>query len=51
MKPADLTILSKVSNPNDKIRQIVGGDSGEGGLFGRKSRLESLGVGLVGHSF
>jgi hypothetical protein len=31
---ADQTLLSKVSNPNDKFRQTVGGDSGKRRLFG-----------------
>jgi hypothetical protein len=40
--------LSKVSNPYDKFRQMVGGDSGKGRLFGRKFRRKSLYMALCG---
>jgi hypothetical protein len=49
--PTNQAVLSKISNPNDKIRQTAGGDSGKGRLFGRKFSLEWLAVALLGYSF
>jgi hypothetical protein len=39
-------VLSKISNPYDKFRQTVGGDSGKGRPFVAKFRLEPVDTAL-----
>jgi hypothetical protein len=50
LKLANLKSLTKVSDPNDKIRQTVDGDSGKRRLLGQKFGLENLAVALVGYT-